>query len=297
MRNELLEHLNNALKEAVSKGEGPDNDLWESMAYSLMAGGKRIRPMLLLLTGLSLGAKEEELMPFAAALEMVHTYSLIHDDLPAMDDDDYRRGRLTNHKVFGEGKAILAGDGLLTLAFETMGTAMKASVLAKNTMMVQRQALAMEYLASSAGCKGMIAGQIADLNSEGNSLSLEELTYIEMQKTSRLLMASLVMGSFLAGAEEAVTASLESAGRKIGLAFQIQDDILDAEGTLESLGKMPGNDEKNAKPTFVSLYGLEKAKEKAEELTNEALEDLVVLNGPEADELKEVIGALLNRKN
>ena len=311
MRGELLQELEEGLKKAVSQKDTFDKDLFDSMEYSLLAGGKRIRPMLLLLTGLSLGAKKEQLMPFAMALEMVHTYSLIHDDLPAMDNDDYRRGRLTNHKVFGEAKAILAGDGLLTLAFETMGGAMKTScqaLLGEATVNMQsgenlisyetlaRQALAMEYLASSCGCKGMIAGQIADLNSEGRDIDLPELTYIESQKTSRLLMAAMMMGGLLAGASLEVLERLEEGGRKIGLAFQIQDDILDEEGTLESLGKMPGSDEKQKKATFVSLYGLDKAKERAKALTEEALEDLAVLPSKEGEEVRALVKGLIGRK-
>lgn len=297
----IREILEVSLKEAMQRNDRYDKSLWESMEYSLLAGGKRVRPVLLILTGLSLGASMEELLPFAEALEMIHTYSLIHDDLPAMDNDDYRRGRLTNHKVYGEATAILAGDGLLTLAFEIMGEAMVKAVSNGNMELVKNYAQAESYLAHCAGTKGMVAGQIADLQSEGRMIDLEELTYIEFNKTSRLLMAAMVGGALIAGKGlpevDPLTKALEEAAGNVGKAFQIVDDVLDIESTLEELGKMPLSDEKEDKATFVSLYGTEKAKQVAKELTEEALSKIDFLQGSEAEELKLLVKALAERKS
>ena len=272
--------------------------VWEAMQYSLMAGGKRIRPVLLLWTGLSLGADEQDLLPFAQSLEMIHTYSLIHDDLPAMDNDDYRRGRLTNHKVYGEAAAILAGDGLLNLAFETMGEAMcHMAGQVDGSHRLQNMAKANAFMARCAGPSGMIAGQIADLASEGRQIDIEELTYIEYNKTSQLLMAALVCGGLLAGADDAIIEKLQKAGGALGKAFQIWDDVLDVEGSLEELGKVPSSDAANEKATFVSCYGLEKAKEEAARLTNEALENLQILPGEYGEAVRRMTADLIKRRN
>ena len=272
--------------------------VWEAMQYSLMAGGKRIRPVLLLWTGLSLGADEQDLLPFAQSLEMIHTYSLIHDDLPAMDNDDYRRGRLTNHKVYGEAAAILAGDGLLNLAFETMGEAMcHMAGQVDGSHRLQNMAKANAFMARCAGPSGMIAGQIADLASEGRQIDIEELTYIEYNKTSQLLMAALVCGGLLAGADVAIIEKLQKAGGALGKAFQIWDDVLDVEGSLEELGKAPSSDAANEKATFVSCYGLEKAKEEAARLTDEALENLQILPGEYGEAVRQMTADLIKRRN
>ncbi len=272
--------------------------VWEAMQYSLMAGGKRIRPVLLLWTGLSLGADEQDLLPFAQSLEMIHTYSLIHDDLPAMDNDDYRRGRLTNHKVYGEAAAILAGDGLLNLAFETMGEAMcHMAGQVDGSHRLQNMAKANAFMARCAGPSGMIAGQIADLASEGRQIDIEELTYIEYNKTSQLLMAALVCGGLLAGADDAIIEKLQKAGGALGKAFQIWDDVLDVEGSLEELGKAPSSDAANEKATFVSCYGLEKAKEEAARLTDEALENLQILPGEYGEAVRRMTADLIKRRN
>ena len=272
--------------------------VWEAMQYSLMAGGKRIRPVLLLWTGLSLGADEQDLLPFAQSLEMIHTYSLIHDVLPAMDNDDYRRGRLTNHKVYGEAAAILAGDGLLNLAFETMGEAMcHMAGQVDGSHRLQNMAKANAFMARCAGPSGMIAGQIADLASEGRQIDIEELTYIEYNKTSQLLMAALVCGGLLAGADDAIIEKLQKAGGALGKAFQIWDDVLDVEGSLEELGKAPSSDAANEKATFVSCYGLEKAKEEAVRLTDEALENLQILPGEYGEAVRRMTADLIKRRN
>lgn len=275
-----------------------NSTVWEAMQYSLMAGGKRIRPVLLLWTGLSLGADEQDLLPFAQSLEMIHTYSLIHDDLPAMDNDDYRRGRLTNHKVYGEAAAILAGDGLLNLAFETMGEAMcHMAGQVDGSHRLQNMAKANAFMARCAGPSGMIAGQIADLASEGRQIDIEELTYIEYNKTSQLLMAALVCGGLLAGADDAIIEKLQKAGGALGKAFQIWDDVLDVEGSLEELGKAPSSDAANEKATFVSCYGLEKAKEEAARLTDEALENLQILPGEYGEAVRRMTADLIKRRN
>ena len=286
------------LQQSMQKADRYNHIVWEAMQYSLMAGGKRIRPVLLLWTGLSLGASEKELLPFAQSLEMIHTYSLIHDDLPAMDNDDYRRGRLTNHKVYGEATAILAGDGLLNLAFETMGEAM-TSVLTEleGSCRLQNMTKAFAFMARCAGPSGMIAGQMADLASEGRQIDIEELTYIEYNKTSQLLMAALVCGGMLAGASDEIIGHLEEAGGALGKAFQIWDDVLDVEGSLEELGKAPSSDAANEKATFVSCYGLEKAKVEAFKLTDAALEHLQVLPGKYGDAVRQMTADLIKRRN
>ena len=231
-------------------------------------------------------------MPFACALEMIHSSSLIHDDLPAMDDDDYRRGRLTNHKVFGEAAAILAGDGLLNLAYEIMAdTAAKL----EEPLDKSRAVHAMAYIAQCAGAKGMMAGQIADLESEEKQIEASELTYIEFNKTSRLLMAAIKGGALLAGANEETLSMLEEAAGKIGLAFQIQDDVLDVEGSFEKLGKPLGSDEKSQKATFVSLYGLEEAKTRVRKLSEEASELVSILPGDDGRIVQIMVDQLQKR--
>ncbi len=292
---ELIEQ---GLDQRMQKADRYNHTVWEAMQYSLMAGGKRIRPVLMLWTGLSLGAEEKDLLPFAQSLEMIHTYSLIHDDLPAMDNDDYRRGRLTNHKVYGEATAILAGDGLLNLAFETMGETMTAVIGQENgSQRLQNMAKAFAFMARCAGPSGMIAGQMADLASEGRQIDIEELTYIEYNKTSQLLMAALVCGGMLAGASEDIIHHLEEAGGALGKAFQIWDDVLDVEGSLEELGKAPSSDAANEKATFVSCYGLDKAKEEAAKLTEMALENLQVLPGEYGDAVRQMTAELIKRRN
>ncbi len=290
--------IEQGLKQRMQKADQYNHTVWEAMQYSLLAGGKRIRPMLMLWIGLSLGADEKDLLPFAQSLEMIHTYSLIHDDLPAMDNDDYRRGRLTNHKVYGEATAILAGDGLLNLAFETMGETMTAVIGQENSSQrLQNMTKAFAFMARCAGPSGMIAGQMADLASEGRQIDIEELTYIEYNKTSQLLMAALVCGGMLAGASENTIRHLEEAGSALGKAFQIWDDVLDVEGSLEELGKAPSSDAANEKATFVSCYGLDKAKEEAARLTETALENLQVLPGEYGEAVRQMTADLIKRRN
>lgn len=259
----------------------------EASRYSLLAGGKRVRPLLLLMTGKALGLAVEDLYPWACALEMIHTYSLIHDDLPAMDNDDYRRGRLTNHKVYGEGQAILAGDLLLSQAFVTVSAACADASANKNR--------ALRILADAAA--GMVCGQSADLDYEQKEASLEVLSYIERHKTGCLLTAPFLVAGALAGASEEVMNMLELAGVSLGTAFQIYDDILDVEGSFEQLGKSLHKDENSGKATFVTCFGLEKAREEAKRLTDLSVDSLYVLEGPFAEALRDFVQALILRQN
>jgi geranylgeranyl diphosphate synthase type II len=244
-------------------------ELRTAMAYSLLAGGKRLRPVLTLLACEALGGDIESALPAACALEMVHTYSLIHDDLPAMDDDDLRRGRPTNHKKFGEATAILAGDALLTLAFE---------VIAKDTRPPEVAALCCADLASAAGAVGMVGGQVADLAGEEQCAdpafnpTIEHLESIHRRKTGRLLTCGLVMGGRIAGADHSLISRLETYGKCVGLAFQIADDLLDVTGSQVKMGKGVGKDADHGKLTYPSLLGLEKSKQRAEDLIRFACE-------------------------
>ena len=265
-----------ALERAVQlSGECPPR-LREAMAYSLLAGGKRLRPVLVLMACEACGGDIEAAIPAACAIEMIHTYSLIHDDLPAMDDDDYRRGRLTNHKVFGEAMAILAGDGLLTLAFEIMARDVRPAAVAASCC---------ADLAFAAGACGMVGGQVADLEAESQSTSrvplneadpqtraayAVELEAIHRRKTGRLIRSALTLGGRIAQADVATLGVLDHYGTCIGLAFQIADDVLDVTGTQEKLGKGVGKDADLGKLTYPSLIGLEQSRQKAQELIDEA---------------------------
>lgn len=272
---------NRLAKKGISKVD-------DAMAYSLLAGGKRIRPVLLMATAEALGVKGYNYLSVACGLEMIHTYSLIHDDLPCMDDDDYRRGRLTNHKVFGEAMAVLAGDGLLTLAFEVM--------LEQKNVDPRVLIETVREMAMCAGNFGMVGGQGLDLENEGKSISAEELRKMHAGKTGALFIAAVRGGAHLAGANEQELLALTKFADLLGLAFQITDDILDVEGTTEDLGKPAGSDEKNHKSTYVSLYGLEAAKALAEKTVAEALECLEMF-GENAEALREITRLMCSRKN
>ena len=259
------------------------------MNYSFTAGGKRLRPMLMLETYRMFGGKSEIIEPFMAAIEMIHTYSLIHDDLPAMDDDEYRRGRKTTHVVYGEAMAILAGDGLLNLAYET---AVSAVVKSEGNIYAVR---ALDILAKSAGIYGMVGGQTVDVENDGVPLKQEQLDFIYRLKTGALIQAAMHMGAVLAGATKNEQDAICQIASNIGLAFQIQDDILDVTGTLEEIGKPVGSDEKNEKTTYVTLEGLKKAQTDVERLTEESVElmqGLVVKN----EFLTELLQYLVHRK-
>ena len=232
-----------------------------AMRYSVLAGGKRLRPILVIAGAEVVGASPSAVMPTACAMELIHTYSLIHDDLPAMDDDDYRRGRLTNHKVFGDAIAILAGDALLTYAFQLV--AQNAAVPGVDPKVVCD---VVAEIAEAAGTVGMVGGQVVDIESEGKTITAEELEYIHVHKTAALLRASLSVGARLGGADAAALAAVADAGQSLGLAFQIVDDILDVEGSLETLGKTAGSDERKQKVTYPALHGIEASRREARRL-------------------------------
>ena len=241
--------------------------IMEAMNYSVLAGGKRLRPMLMLETYRLFGGESKVIEPFMAAMEMIHTYSLVHDDLPAMDNDEYRRGKKTTHAVYGEAMGILAGDALLNFAFET---ALKAFDIEPGNIRIGK---ALQVLAKKAGIYGMIGGQVVDIESEGtNKMTKEKLDFIYRLKTGALMEASMVIGAILAGATEEEQQIVEAVAGEIGLAFQIQDDILDVTSTEEVLGKPIGSDEKNLKFTYVTFEGLEKAKEDVAAITEQAVD-------------------------
>lgn len=264
----------------------------EAMNYSILAGGKRLRPVFMLESYRLFGGKQEVVEPFLAAMEMVHTYSLVHDDLPAMDDDEYRRGRKTTHVVYGEAFGILAGDGLLNFAFET---ACKAFLLKDAD--AERIGRAFSVLGEKAGIYGMIGGQTADVEGIAGIEEKEKLEFIYEKKTSALIQASLMIGAILAGAGEQEITAMEEVGKYVGLAFQIQDDILDVTSTTEVLGKPVLSDEKNEKITYVSIYGMEQAGKAVEQFSGQALK---VLEGLETDGdkafLTELIRYLISRE-
>lgn len=257
---------------AWSKADAPAR-LLEAMSYSLFAGGKRLRPMLVLAACEAVGGKLAKAMPVASAFEMIHTYSLIHDDLPAMDNDDLRRGRPTCHKAFDEATAILAGDGMLTYAFEVILRHVRPAPVAASVVL---------ELAQGAGIEGMVGGQMADLEGEGKTLSMERLVYIHRRKTGALITAAVVCGGLIGGAPKSQLKRLRAFGREIGLAFQVVDDILDITSTAEQLGKSPGKDKAANKQTYPALMGLDKAKDHARELISRACRQIRGLKRPEA---------------
>lgn len=248
------------LKKYLPEEKGYQKLVLEAMNYSATVGGKRLRPILMEESFLLFDGNGTFIEPFMAALEMIHNYSLVHDDLPAMDNDEYRRGKHTTWKVYGEGMAILAGDGLLNLAFETAASAFG---LAENEFQLRCAAKAIQILGKKAGIYGMIGGQTADLEAESaTEVSEEMLLFIHENKTAALLQAALMIGAVLAGADEEAVNKMEKAAYNIGIAFQIQDDILDVTSSMEVLGKPVGSDEKNNKLTYVSMHGLENPKKK-----------------------------------
>ena len=270
----------------------------KAMNYSILAGGKRLRPMLMQETYKMFGGMGKEIEPFMAAIEMIHTYSLVHDDLPAMDNDEYRRGRKTTHVVFGEAFAILAGDGLLNYAFETALKAFDAQDCDSEAINVRKMysiSKAMQVLAKKAGIYGMIGGQTADIEAETmDTIDTKRLLYIHENKTAALIQSSMMIGAILAGAGESEVERIEKCAYNIGIAFQIQDDILDVIGTMEELGKPIGSDEKNNKQTYVTLNGLETSKQHVKALSEEAIGILDSFGGDNVF-LKELVLSLINR--
>lgn len=286
----MIDEINAALKQYFAP-RYPEK-IYEAMYYSVSAGGKRLRPILLLLACKAAGGSAEDAMPFACAMEMIHTYSLIHDDLPAMDNDDLRRGRPTCHKQFDEATAILAGDGLLHYAFETMTE--KACEACDDCD--EKYLRAMGVIARLSGTKGMLAGQVVDVDSEGKQIDAQTLDYIHRHKTGGLIKAALMAGAIIGGADAKTVDVFEKIGEDVGLAFQIKDDILDVTSTAEVLGKPVFSDEKNQKVTYVTLYGLENANKKYTELSDSALERISGL-GEAGAPLYDYIKQLVDRIN
>jgi len=282
------------IEEALPPALKPEWDvpapLRESMLYSLMAGGKRLRPLLVLAACESVGGKVEAAMPVACAVEMIHTYSLVHDDLPAMDNDDYRRGKLTNHKVYGEAMAILAGDGLLTQAFFSIAQGThRYGVPAEISLAIS------EELAEYAGMRGMVGGQAADMMGEQGITSKEQLDYIHLHKTSDLVIFSVRAGARIGGATEQQLEGLTLYARNIGMAFQIQDDILDLVGDEALIGKPKGSDIKSGKVTYPYFIGLEASQQEVERLTSEAKQALIDAQIPNPGHLFDLADYLMKR--
>ncbi|HAD04421.1 MAG TPA: polyprenyl synthetase [Desulfuromonas sp.] len=259
------------------------------MRYSVFAGGKRIRPILMIAACEAVGGEAAQVIPAACAMEMIHTYSLIHDDLPAMDDDDYRRGRLTNHKVYGEATAILAGDALLTQAF---GLLADATALEQVPAHVRLQVIG--TIAVAAGSFGMVGGQVVDMESEGHDFDLPTLEYIHTHKTGALILASITTGALIGGASAEAARALERYGAAVGLAFQIADDILDIVGDQATIGKDVGSDEERGKATYPALLGLSEARGRARELRDTALSALAPL-GDRGERLKQIAHFIIDR--
>ena len=281
------------LKRYLPEAEGYQKVIMEAMEYSLMAGGKRLRPMLMQETCRLFGEEPETLKPFMAALEMIHTYSLVHDDLPAMDNDEYRRGRKTTHIVYGEDMGILTGDALLNYAFETAASAFEMAP--EKSLLIGK---AIRILGQKAGIYGMIGGQVVDVKSSGKKIDGEKLEFIYRLKTGALIEASMMIGAVLAGADDECVQAVEEIAAKVGMAFQIQDDILDVISTTEVLGKPVHSDEKNEKTTWVTVYGLEQAKKDVAEYSEEAMAILAQMTGvtePEKSFLYDFVEYLIHR--
>ncbi|MDF2543628.1 MAG: hypothetical protein K0S47_3346 [Herbinix sp.] len=292
-----IEHI---LEKFLPKEEGYQRTVLEAMNYSVLAGGKRLRPMIMK-EAFHLFRGEDTILvePFMAAMEMIHTYSLVHDDLPAMDNDEYRRGRKTTHVVFGEAMAILAGDGLLNYAFETASKAFSYIEELPDTMdtsiRYQRVGKAIQILANKAGIYGMIGGQTVDVEETENNTDRDRLDFIYRLKTGALIEASFMIGAVLAGAEEEAVKKIERIASNVGLAFQIKDDILDVTSTTEVLGKPVHSDEKNEKITYVTLMGIEQASQMVYEASQKALEEYDTFDSKN-EYLRELIIKLINRE-
>lgn len=287
--------IDNIISEYMPKEDGLQKTIFEGMNYAVSAGGKRIRPILMYETYKLFGGKGDIIKPFMAAIEMIHTYSLVHDDMPCVDNDDMRRGKPTTHIVYGETMGLFVGDGLLNLAFETIANGMDY-VDTADSKQVEAVKAAFKYISKCAGSFGMLAGQVVDKESEDKEdIDLDTIMYLYEKKTGELLRASMVVGAILAGANKADVDIIEKVATNVGIAFQIQDDILDVIGTEEELGKPIGSDERNNKSTYVAHVGLEESKEEVKRLTNEALELLHEIDGRN-EFLEEFLTFLINRK-
>ena len=285
---EYIEKVDGALNDALAVPENRQKKVYEAMRYSVMAGGKRLRPVLALAACEMVGGRADDAMPFALALECIHTYSLIHDDLPCMDNDDLRRGKPTCHKVFGEANALLAGDGLLTLAFEIMSGGI-------SEVSAERRLKIINTVAQCAGCDGMVGGQTVDLEYEGKKTDEETLGYIHKRKTSALIRAALAAGAIAGGADDARLGKICAFADGLGLAFQIRDDILDITGDTRVLGKNVGSDAENEKTTYATLLGIDAAQDMLAKVTADA-ESALDIFGSDAKFLKALAEYLVNRK-
>ena len=289
---EQIARVDKALDEYLPKESERPGSLHKAMRYSIFAGGKRVRPILMLAACQAVGGDTERAIPAACAMEMIHTYSLIHDDLPAMDDDDFRRGNPTNHKVFGEAIAILAGDALLTEAFKLISDPRFAACCDPAARLA-----VIHEIAASAGSYGMVGGQVVDMESEGKSdIDLPTVQYIHTHKTGALIKASVVAGALLGGADRKKLSAITRYGEAAGLAFQIADDILDIEGTTEEIGKDAGSDQARGKATYPAVIGLASAREEARLMMDEAFKTLEIF-GEEAEPLREIAAYIVKRKN
>jgi geranylgeranyl diphosphate synthase type II len=284
------ERVEAALAHVFPKPGGPAGDVVKAMRYSLFAGGKRLRPILCMAGAEAVGGEGQDVMPVACALELIHTYSLIHDDLPAMDDDDLRRGKPTSHKVFGEAVAILAGDGLLTEAFRQM-TSMKLpkEVPAEALLRVIR------IVAEASGYEGMVGGQVTDIQSQGKAVERRVVEFIHAHKTSALIAASVTSGAILADGTAAEVKAIRRYGESIGLAFQVADDILDVEGDSAKMGKSAGGDARKKKVTYPSVFGLARSREVQKELVDQAIRFLKTFDH-KADPLRQIASYIIERK-
>lgn len=287
---EKVKEIEGILTKYLPEAIGLQSRIIEAMEYSLMAGGKRLRPMLMLETYRMFGGEGEVIQPFMAAQEMIHTYSLVHDDLPAMDNDEYRRGRKTTHIVYGEDMGILAGDALLNYAFETAVKAFESAPQQSGAI-----GRALKILSEKAGIYGMIGGQVVDVQSSGKVVSREVLDFIYELKTGALIESAMMIGAVLAGASDEEVSKVEKIAKKVGMAFQIQDDVLDVTSTAEILGKPILSDEKNEKTTYVTILGLEGAQKEVKRLSDEALALLFELPG-QKDYLEILIRELIHRE-
>lgn len=286
-----LDNIENHIKDSIPQRDKDNDVLISAMEYSLLAGGKRIRPILAVAICDMLGGDVKNIIPFAIAIEMIHTYSLIHDDLPSMDDDEFRRGKKTNHKVFGEDIAILSGDALLNYAFEYM---IEKSL--QNNVKPLNIVNAIKIVSNASGYDGMIGGQVIDIKSEGIKIDLELLKKMHRKKTGALITAPCMVAANLCGLDAEKTNKINSFAHNLGLAFQIKDDILDVEGNLETLGKDIGSDYENNKSTYVTIYGLDKAKEILNDVTKKTLAELDIF-GEKAEFLRNITKELASRKN
>jgi geranylgeranyl diphosphate synthase type II len=294
--NKRVKEVEQVIRKYLPEEKGYAKTVMEAMNYSVNVGGKRLRPMLMEETFKLFGGSSEIIEPFMAAIEMIHTYSLVHDDLPAMDNDEYRRGKKTTWVVYGDGMAVLSGDGLLNYAYET---ALKGVMMCSEVDVMGKAIKAMSVLANKAGIYGMIGGQTADIEAEnlGGNVTLEHLLFIHENKTAALIQGSMMVGAILAGANSEQIDIIEKVAYEIGVAFQIQDDILDVTSTLETLGKPIGSDAKNNKTTYVTLKGIDEASKEQHEMSNHAI-DLIKSLGKDGfrnDFLVELIRSLITR--